>query len=103
MGRKSQSKQISKKNSGKENKFLQQKRRELALLVDKLLRLTSIFQATGTVSKSWEHHLEVDNIIKEVINLEAPQYRSTQITRQANIDKYIKWLQEHEVQFDGKT
>ncbi|KAJ0176061.1 hypothetical protein K1T71_008235 [Dendrolimus kikuchii] len=102
MGRKSQSKQTTKKNSGKENnKFLQQKRRELALLVDKVLRLTSIFQASGTVSKSWEHHLEIDSIIREVINLEAPQYRNSQGTRQANIDKYIKWLQDHEVQFDG--
>lgn len=102
MGRKSQSKQSSKKNSGKENnKFIQQKRKELAIFVDNLLRLTSVFQASGTVSKSWEYHLSIDKIVKEVINLEAPQYKTIQGVRKSNIENYLKWLKDNEVQFDG--
>lgn len=103
MGRKSQSKQNSKKNSGKENnKFIQQKRKELVGLVDKVLRLTSIFQASNNVTRSWEHHLEIDGLIKEIQNLECSQYKSGQSQRQLNIDKYIKWLTENGVQLDGK-
>ncbi|XP_026728696.1 histone-lysine N-methyltransferase setd3 [Trichoplusia ni] len=102
MGRKSQSKQSSKKNSGKENnKFIQQRRKELTILVDKVLRLTSIFQASNYVLKSWEHQLEINALIKEITNLECPQHKSAQHNRQANIDKYIKWLSENGAQFDG--
>nr|XP_021201545.2 actin-histidine N-methyltransferase [Helicoverpa armigera] len=102
MGRKSQSKQNSKKNAGKENnKFIQQKRKELAVLVDKVLRLTSIFQASNSVIKSWEHHLEIDALIKEILNLEGFQHKSGQNQRQLNIDKYLKWLSGNEVQLDG--
>lgn len=104
MGRKSQSKQNSKKNAGKENnRFIQQKRKELAVLVDKVLRLTGIFQASHSVLKCWEHHLEIDALIKEILNLEGFQSKSGQNQRQSNIDKYIKWLNENEVQLDGKS
>ncbi|XP_075976821.1 SET domain containing 3 [Anticarsia gemmatalis] len=102
MGRKSQSKQNPKKNGGKENnKFTQQKRKELAILVDKVLRLTSVFQASPSVAKSWEHHLEIDALIKEITNLEVSQYKSGQSQRQSNIDKYLKWLSENGAQLDG--
>ncbi|KAJ8720285.1 hypothetical protein PYW07_012328 [Mythimna separata] len=102
MGRKSQSKQNPKKNAGKENnKFIQQKRKELAVLVDKVLRLTGIFQASNSVLKSWEHHLEIDALVKEILNLEGPQPKSGQNQRQSNIDKYVKWLNQNEVQLDG--
>lgn len=102
MGRKSQSKQSSKKNGGKENnKFLQQKRKELAVLVDKLLKLTSIFQATSTVAKTWEHHLEVEMILKEVRNIEAPVHNAKQNARQTSLEKYVKWLNENGAQFEG--
>ncbi|KAF9807825.1 hypothetical protein SFRURICE_000606, partial [Spodoptera frugiperda] len=101
MGRKSQSKQNPKKNAGKENnKFIQQKRKELAVLVDKVLRLTRVFQASTNVIKSWEHHLEIDALIKEILNLEGPQPKSGQ-GRHSNIDKFNKWLSENEVQLDG--
>lgn len=104
MGRKSQSKQNTKKNSGKENsKFTQQRRKELAILVDKVLRLTSIFQASTNISKSWEHHLEIEALIKEITNLEISQHKSGQNQRQLNINKYLKWLGENEVQLDGKS
>lgn len=103
MGRKSQSKQSSKKNGAKENnKFLQQKRKELAILVDKLLKLTSVFQATSTVAKSWEHHLEIEAILKEVRNIEAPVYNAKQNIRQASLENYIQWLNENGAQFEGK-
>lgn len=103
MGRKSQSKQNPKKNAGKENsKFIQQKRKELIVLVDKVLRLTGIFQASNSVIKSWEHHLEIDVLIKEILNLEGPQPKCGQSQRQSNIEKYMKWLSENDVQFDGK-
>ncbi|XP_026330647.1 histone-lysine N-methyltransferase setd3 [Hyposmocoma kahamanoa] len=102
MGRKSQSKQSSKKNGGKENnKFLQQKRKELVLLVDKLLKLTSTFQATSTVAKSWEHHLEIEVILQEVRNIEAPVHNAKQNARQACLEKYVKWLNENGAQFAG--
>ncbi|OWR43006.1 putative SET domain containing 3, partial [Danaus plexippus plexippus] len=48
MGRKLQSKLTCKKKNVKEgNRFLQQRRKELAVLVDTLLKLTSTFQSTG--------------------------------------------------------
>ncbi|KAG6450200.1 hypothetical protein O3G_MSEX006446 [Manduca sexta] len=101
MGRKSNSKQSTKRTAGKENnKFEQQKRKELTILVDKLLRLASIFQASTNVAKSWEHHLEIEKIIKDIVNIEGQQ-KSSQTPRQANIDKYLKWLNENEVQFEG--
>lgn len=102
MGRKSQSKQTSKKTSGKENnRFVLQKRKELVILVDKVLRLTSVFQATTNVAKSWEHHLEIDAILKEIINLEYPQVKSSQRHRQNSIENYLKWLKENDVKFEG--
>ncbi|CAB3255785.1 unnamed protein product [Arctia plantaginis] len=102
MGRKSQSKQGSKKNSGKENnKFTQQRRKELAVLVDKVLRLTSIFQASTSVTKSWDHHLEIEALIKEITNLEVSQHKSGHNQRKLNVDKYLKWLTENEVPLDG--
>lgn len=102
MGRKSQSKQGSRKNNGKENnKFTQQRRKELAVLVDKVLRLTSIFQASTSVTKTWEHHLEIEALIKEITNLEVSQHKSAQNQRKLNVDKYWKWLNENEVPLDG--
>lgn len=102
MGRKSQSKQSSKKNGGKENnKFLQQKRKELVILVDKLLKLTSIFQATSPVAKSWEHHLEIEAILQEVRNIEAPVYNAKQNARQACLEKYVMWLNDNGAKFAG--
>lgn len=103
MGRKSQSKQMSKKNGSRENnKFAQQKRKELAILVDKVLRLTSIFQASN-VTKSWEHHLEIEAIVKEIINLEVPQQKSYHKPRKLCIENYVEWLNENGVQFQGKV
>ncbi|XP_049875121.1 actin-histidine N-methyltransferase [Pectinophora gossypiella] len=102
MGRKSSTKQVSKKTGGRENnKFVQQKRKELAVLVDKLLKLTSIFQATNNAAKNWEHHLEIEGILKEVRNIEAPVHAIRQGSRQANIDKYLHWLKENGAQFEG--
>lgn len=102
MGRKSQSKQNQKKSTGKENnKLYLQKRKELAFLVDRVLRLTSIFQATGNVSKSWEHHLEIEKLVNEITNIEGTQLRNTRTLRQTHIDKYLQWLRENGVQFDG--
>lgn len=103
MGRKSQSKPNPKKNAGKENnKFVLQKRKELALLVDKLLRLTSIFQSGTNLNKTWEHHLEVEKIVMEIRNIERSQNKSSNLPRQACIDKFMKWLSDNEVQFEGK-
>lgn len=101
MGRKSQSKQSSKKNGGKENKFTQQIRREQAVLVDKVLRLTSIFHTSTNLAKSWQHHLEIDSLIKEITNLEVSQFKSSPNQRELNLDKYLKWLKDNEVQLDG--
>ncbi|XP_046967804.1 actin-histidine N-methyltransferase [Vanessa cardui] len=102
MGRKLQSKQMSKKRNQKEgNKFIQQKRKELSNLVDKVLKLTSIFQATGTVTKSWEHHLQVEAIIKEIINIETPLTKNEQSQRKLYLEKYVSWLHDNGAQFDG--
>lgn len=101
MGRKSQSKQTSKKSSGKENNRL---RKELSVLVDKVLRLTSIFQAACNVTKSWEHHLEIYDILKEISNAEtAYGIKGKPIPRQANIEKFVHWLQENGAQFEGES
>jgi hypothetical protein len=102
MGRKSNSKQSSKKNIGKENTRLIQNRKELSILVDKVLRLTSIFQAACNVTKSWEHHLEIHEIIKQITNVEIVySSKSKPIPRQANIEKYLSWLSENGAQFEG--
>lgn len=102
MGRKSQSKQAPKKNSGKENnRFALQKRKELAILVDKVLRLTSVFQASTSVTKSWEQHLEIDAILKEISNLESPHHKSFYKHRKSSIDKYLKWLDVNGVKYEG--
>ncbi|KAL0829216.1 hypothetical protein ABMA28_004047 [Loxostege sticticalis] len=102
MGRKSQSKQTSKKNPGKENNRIIQKRKELSILVDKVLRLTSIFQAACNLTKSWDHHLEIYEILGEISNVEsAYTTKSKSIPRRANIEKYLKWLNENEAQYEG--
>ncbi|XP_063828684.1 actin-histidine N-methyltransferase [Ostrinia nubilalis] len=102
MGRKSHSKQTTKKNSGKENNRTIQKRKELSVLVDKVLRLTSIFQAACSLNKSWEHHLEIFEILKEICNVEtAYSGKSKPIPRKANIEKYLQWLNDNEAQFEG--
>ncbi|XP_028156521.1 actin-histidine N-methyltransferase [Ostrinia furnacalis] len=102
MGRKSHSKQTTKKNSGKENNRTIQKRKELSVLVDKVLRLTSIFQAACSLTKSWEHHLEIFEILKEISNVEtAYSGKSKPIPRKANIEKYLQWLNDNEAQFEG--
>ncbi|XP_050344540.1 actin-histidine N-methyltransferase [Nymphalis io] len=102
MGRKLQSKQMSKKRNQKEgNKFIQQKRKELSNLVDKLLKLTSIFQATGTVTKSWEHHLQIEAIIKDIMNIETPLAKNERSQRKLYLEKYVSWLQDNGAQFDG--
>lgn len=102
MGRKLQSKQTSKKRNSKEgNKFIQQKRKELSNLVDKLLKLTSIFQATGTVTKSWEHHLQIEGIIKDIVNIESLMAKIEKSQRKSNLENYVKWLQENGAQFEG--
>lgn len=102
MERKLQSKQNSKKRNAKEgSRFIQQKRKELAILVDKVLKLTSIFQATGTANKSWEHHLQIEELIKEIINIEKPLIKKEQIERKLNIEKYVSWLNENGAQFEG--
>lgn len=104
MGRKVQAKQNSRKRSGKEgNKFVQQRRKELSMLVDKLLKLTSIFQATGTPAKSWEHHLQIEAIIREILNIEAFATKVGQSHRRLNLEKYVNWLHEHEAKFDGNN
>ncbi|KAJ2951669.1 hypothetical protein O0L34_g13829 [Tuta absoluta] len=100
MGRKSHSKQVTKKEP-KENKFLLLKRKELVILVDKLLKLTSIFQASSNAAKSWEHHLEIEALLKEVKNIEAPVHASKPGGRQGNIDRYLEWLRENGTQFEG--
>lgn len=102
MGRKSQSKQNSKKNPGKENLRLIQKRKDLSILVDKVLRLTSIFQQACNVTKSWEHHLEIYNILREVVHAEtAYGSKNKPIPRPANKEKYLKWLRDNGAQFEG--
>ncbi|KPJ20027.1 Histone-lysine N-methyltransferase setd3 [Papilio machaon] len=104
MGRKLQAKHISKKrNVGKEtNKFHLQKRKELAVLIDKVLKLTSVFQTTGNTLKSWDHHLEIEAIVKEIINIENALYpKDAQIERKEKLDKYLIWLRDNGAQFEG--
>lgn len=102
MGRKSQSKQTSKKNPGKENNRIIQKRKELSILVDKVLRLTSIFQAACNLTKSWEHHLEIFEILREISNVEtAYATKNKPIPRRANIEEYLKWLNNNKAEYEG--
>lgn len=101
MGRKSQSKQAPKKNFAKENRFVQQKRKDLTILVDKVLRWTSVFQASTSLTKNWEQHLEIHAIMKEIANIESPQHKSYLKNRKSNIDNYLKWLNENGVQYEG--
>lgn len=99
MGRKLQSKLTCKKKNVKEgNRFLQQRRKELAVLVDTLLKLTSTFQSTG---KSFEHHLQIEKIIKEIINIESISNKSTNRQRKLYIENYVSWLHEHGAEFEG--
>ncbi|CAH2248057.1 jg12750 [Pararge aegeria aegeria] len=104
MGRKVQSKQNSRKRNSKEgNKFVQQRRKELSILVDKLLKLTTIFQATqySTVAISWEHHLQIEAIIKEIVNIENSATKVARNHRKLNLEKYVNWLHEHGAKFEG--
>ncbi|XP_013173018.1 PREDICTED: histone-lysine N-methyltransferase setd3 [Papilio xuthus] len=104
MGRKLQAKHISKKrNVGKEtNKFHLQKRKELTVLIDKVLKLTSVFRTTGNTLKSWDHHLEIDAIVKEIIGIENELYpKDAQIERKEKLDKYLIWLRDNGAQFEG--
>ncbi|XP_013139903.1 PREDICTED: histone-lysine N-methyltransferase setd3 [Papilio polytes] len=104
MGRKLQAKHISKKrNVGKEtNKFQLQKRKELAVLTDKVLKLTSVFRTTGNTLKSWDHHLEIDTIIKEIINIENALYpKEPSVERKEKLDKYLIWLRDNGALFQG--
>ncbi|RVE42518.1 hypothetical protein evm_012826 [Chilo suppressalis] len=102
MGRKSQSKQSQKKNSGKENNKLIHNRKELNFLIDKLLKLTSIFQAACNVTKSWEHHLEISEILRQITNIELGySSKNKRSPRQANVQNYLKWLGGNGAEFDG--
>ncbi|XP_053608215.1 actin-histidine N-methyltransferase isoform X2 [Plodia interpunctella] len=101
MGRKSHSKHPNKKNPAKDNRN-NIIRKELAILVDKLLKLTSVFQAATHTSKSWDHHLEINAILKEIVNIETPfNSKAKSGPRQKNIDVYLKWLKENGAQFEG--
>lgn len=103
MGRKSNSKQIVKKDSPKEfDKVLIKRRKELAVLVDKLLKLTSVFQTSITFAKLWEHFLEIDGILKKIKELEAAiRNQSSGIDRNDNIEQFMKWLKESGASFEG--
>ncbi|KAL4715759.1 hypothetical protein ACJJTC_006338 [Scirpophaga incertulas] len=102
MGRKSQSKHSSKKNTAKENNRYIQNRKELNVLVDKVLRLTSFFQNLSNPNKSWEHHLEIETVLRQIINIETVyNSKSKPIPRQAGIQNYLKWLCENGAQYDG--
>ncbi|KAM3961518.1 SET domain containing 3 [Aphomia sociella] len=102
MGRKSQSKHSSKKNATKENNRIVQKRKELAVFVDKLLRLASIISPASTVTSNWEHHIEIQAIIKEIVNIESPfNNKAKQSPRHTNIENFLKWLNENGAQFEG--
>lgn len=103
MGRKSNSKQNPKKSLGKEiNKYEQQKRKDLGVVVDKLLKLTSVFQASVTPAKSWEQHLEIESILKQIQNIENPKTKIETKPRQSNVEQFVKWLSENGAQFEGK-
>lgn len=100
MGRKSN----SKKNQDKEfDIHEQQKRKELGVITDKLLKLTSVFQATVTPAKIWEQHLEIESILKQIQNIENPRTNSEHIPRhrQSNVEQFLRWLNENGAQYDG--
>ncbi|XP_063538593.1 actin-histidine N-methyltransferase [Cydia strobilella] len=103
MGRKSHSKQSAKKSSGKENNKLSQNiRKELAVYVDKLLKLTSVFQTTVNLTKSWEHHNDIEAILGEIRNIEYP-LNSLKVSksRQSRKDNFFSWLSENGAAFEG--
>ncbi|XP_045499611.1 actin-histidine N-methyltransferase [Colias croceus] len=96
MGRKPQS-----KPNEKENKFNQLKRKELSNIVQRLLNLTTVFYGTGNATKVWDHHKEIDPLIKEITNLEISPKKPQIVSRQANIEKYVNWLKENGAEFEG--
>ncbi|XP_059045181.1 actin-histidine N-methyltransferase [Achroia grisella] len=101
MGRKSQSKLSSKKND-KENNRIIQKRKVLAVLVDKLLRLSSIITQGSNIANSWEHYKQIEAIIKEIINIETHfNTKTKQNPRHFNIENFLKWLNENGAIFEG--
>ncbi|XP_068628869.1 actin-histidine N-methyltransferase [Battus philenor] len=104
MGRKLQGKNISKKrNAEKEtNKFVLQKRKQLGVLVEKVLKITSVFQTPSNVLKIWDKHLEIDSIIKDIIYIEdSLSNKNPKTERNLNVEKYINWLHENGAQFEG--
>ncbi|XP_026749451.3 actin-histidine N-methyltransferase [Galleria mellonella] len=102
MGRKSQSKLSSKKNANRENNRIVQKRKELAILADKLLRLTSIITQVSNIGNSWELHKQIEAVIKEILIIEAPfNIKTKQNPRHLNIENFLKWLNENVATFEG--
>ncbi|XP_045526319.1 actin-histidine N-methyltransferase [Pieris brassicae] len=96
MGRKHQS-----KHNEKENKIHQQKRKELTNLVQKLLNLTTVFFGATNQNKLWDHHKEIIPLTKEIMSYEHSSYKEQKKSRDENIEKYVMWLKEHEVEFEG--
>lgn len=96
MGRKHQN-----KRNEKENKFIQHRRKELTNSVQKLLNLTTVFYGKGNLSKIWDHHKEIIPLIKDIISFENSSKKKAS-TREENLEKYVMWLKEHEVEYEGK-
>ncbi|KAI8432295.1 hypothetical protein MSG28_004715 [Choristoneura fumiferana] len=101
MGRKSHSKQASKK-TGKDNKLIQNIRRELSSRVDKLLKLTSVFQTTVNLTKSWEHHTEIEAVLSEIKNIESSvSSNKAPKSRQSRKENFFVWLTENGANYEG--
>ncbi|CAK1582718.1 unnamed protein product [Parnassius mnemosyne] len=92
---------MGRKDGKQNNKYLQQKRKELLVLIDKVLKLTSVFQTPGNALKSWDHHLEIDSIIQEIINIESSfNSKDNKTERHTNLKEYVNWLHENGAQFE---
>lgn len=103
MGRKSHSKQAQKKTGKDNNKLTQNIRRELSSHVDKLLKLTSVFQTTVNVTKSWEHHSEIEAVLGEIRNIESSfSSHKASKSRQSRKENFFVWLTENGADYDGK-
>lgn len=107
MGRKSNSKQNSKKPSvpKENNKFLSQKRKDLSVCVEKLLKLTSLLQNNTNISKNsnWDHYLEIESILKQIKDIESKIHNTSETkSRKEHIDQFYTWLKENGAVFDGK-
>lgn len=104
MGRKS--KQAAKKTATKDNnKIVLQRKKDLGVLVARLLKalkLANLFQSSLTPAKNWEHYLEMEGILSQIINNETG-VKNAANSRQDNITKFIQWLKEHGAEFDGKS